>query len=276
MKFKKLFSSVCSALTAVSILAATESAIPLSVSAVDNKLNIRVYMDECMCVNLNSICDEEVIGTYGVPVSFTTRLSNITNYAYGYYMSHNIRISFSTFNTSTDLIESPAYQCANLSSNFYQILLNGCTGVTNTQCTNGSYHCNNIERFVDCIPAYNSNATGVILLTTSNICNSANGAHFNVDGATSKNDMLSVIRDTDYIYDHNGETTNLYAYGCMVTVHELGHFFDVVDHYGTATTSDDYCIWGDLAYSYDVAKSCTTCSTCNNTIVANQNYYNHT
>ena len=57
--------------------------------------------------------------------------------------------------------------------------------------------------------------------------------------------------------------------------HEIGHFFDVDDHYNTASTTDDDCIWGDDRNDTDIYSVLKMCDTCMATLNANKAIYNH-
>lgn len=275
MKVRGYIKSMAAAATSLSVLTASLTAFDMGASAADDRLNIKVYMDMSMIQNYNDICDDVTYGTYGLPISFVTRLPNVLSYVQGYYGYHGASLNFSSFSTATDLITSPAYECACDSSNYFSTIINGCTGVTSSQCANGNYHCNHISKFVGCTPSYNANNTAVLFLTTSNICVAESGSHFNVDGATNPSAMYSLVRDVDYAYYHPEDYP--YAYARMIVAHEIGHFFGVADHYGSNASSDSEpdCVWGSNAYRFDVARSTPACSVCGSTIYKNRNMYKH-
>ena len=143
-------------------------------------------------------------------------------------------------------------------------------------CVNGNLHHNNIYMFRNDLPSYDANNMCAVYLTASTLCATNNSSHFDVDGVTWPNSMACIVRDPDYDYSHDDD--NPYAYSRMVMVHEIGHLFNVEDHYSNYATanSEPDCIWGDNAYNYRIAKTCSTCSTCHNTIVNNRNLYHHT
>ncbi len=231
-----------------------------------------------MCTNLSFVCDDVTLGTYGVPNSFNTRLRYITSYAYSYYMNLGAKINFSDFNPATDLLESPAYVCAAESDDFISAIMSDCPCKSEMQCQVGSRHCNNIDKFSGSIPEYNENNTAVLYLTISKMCANTSTMHGNPYGATNRSEMWALVRDVDYFYSHNNETAYPYAYARLVTVHEIGHLYNVADHYGDYATSNSVanCVWGDNREDFDIAKVCTTCSICHDTIVANRDIYQHT
>ncbi len=278
MKLKKIIETAASAATALTIFTASLSSFPMNASAANNQLNVKIYMDESMCSNLSSICDDVTLGTYGVPSSFNTRLPAITGYAYAYYMNSGAYINFSNFFTGTDLLESPAYLCVSESDGSINALMKDCTCKSVMQCQVGNWHCNNVNVFSDSIPEYDKNNTAVLYFTVSKMCANTSTKHGNPYGATNKSEMWSLVRDVDYFHDHYNETSYPYAYARMVTVHEIGHFYNVADHYDEYASSNSVanCIWGDNRENFYIAKSCTTCSTCHNTIIANRDIYQHT
>ncbi len=278
MKLKKIIETAASAATALTIFTASLSSFPMNASAANNQLNVKIYMDESMCSNLSSICDDVTLGTYGVPSSFNTRLPAITGYAYAYYMNSGAYINFSNFFTGTDLLESPAYLCACQSDDFFSAIQSDCACQNIETCSNGYPHCNNVTMFHNNIPKYNKDNTAVLYFTISKICLNNSQGHRNVYGATNKSLMRALVRDTDYFFEHKSNETNPYAYTRMTVVHEIGHLYNVTDHYGIHASSDSVanCIWGDNKRLYHIANSCTTCSICHNTIIANRDIYQHT
>ncbi len=284
MKLKKLFLSICALTTSISI--ASHYSFPLKASAeVNNQLNIRVYMDETMYHNFHDYLDSSnpVYGTYGVPSSFTTRVTNITTMASAVFSYYGININI--ISCTTPPLTTPAYYCIqdiydSTSLSYTESMLASCfcrDGDTssNSVCYNGHLHHTFIEQYADTLPSHSSSNECIALLTTSRICINNNGTHTYADGATNITDKIIIARDTDYVNntDTNGSA---YSFSRMVFTHEIGHLFNVQDHYNTITnTSSDNCIWGPNAYDEDVTNGCSICATCSETIRQNNNLYHH-
>lgn len=278
MKIKKLFMSISSVITAFSLLTAANVYSPMEASAWNNQLNIKVYMCQTMCANLSSICDSATLGTYGVPTGFTDRLPAITGYTYGYYMNCGAHLNFSDFSPANDLLNSPAAQCASNSSNYVNTITNGCYCYDNAQCLNVTQHHSSIYNYRDALPTFNSSNTAVICLTASALCNHSSNGHGSLLGVTWSNDMIIISRDSDYKETHEKDG-NAYAYARKTLVHEIGHMYNVVDHYNENTSvlpaKDPNCIWGANKNDYDVLTICQTCDICHSTIYNNRNLYQH-
>lgn len=278
MKLRRYTKSIIATVTSLSVLTASLAAFDMGASAEDNKLNIKVYMDEMMCWNFNSICDDVTSGTYGLPTSFTTRLGYITGFSRGYYGYRGINIVFSEFSPSYHLLETSATQCVDASADWTSTMMNGCSCISSESlCEGGTYHCNNLERFVEAIPSYNDDETAVLLLTTSSVCSNGGGEHHYVNGSTNKLNMWIVSRDIDYTKSHGSEETNPYTYARMILAHEIGHLFNVLDHYTVTVlpAKDPDCIWGVNMYDYRIANGGYTCNVCDGTMRDNVNLYNH-
>ena len=240
-----------------------------------------------MCNNFHDYLDlsDVTYGTYGVPTSFTTRLSAITGYVYGYYMNSGAYVH-TIFSSTDSIVDSPAGECAsnaaNFNSTYYDVLLYGCpcngTGmIGDVKCTKGTLHHNNVFKFQLDLPEYNPSNECAVYLTTSTLCHTEGTTHRDdLNGVAIPGAMAIVVRDTDYCF--NNSTDNPYAYARATMVHEVGHLYNVEDHYGDLASgdSDPDCIWGDNRNFYDIVKTCSTCSTCHSTIINNRNKFHHT
>lgn len=271
------------AATSLSVLTASLTAFDMGASAADDRLNIKVYMDELMCSNLSSICNEEVtLGTYGVPSSFTTRLTSITGYVTGFYGYHGATLNFSNFAPASDLIETYAFECVSNSDDWADIMINGCRCYGETYlsahvaCAKGTYQHSNYLYFADSLPSFDSNNECALLLTTSNLCYVKDGEHGFAYGLATPSEMNIISRDSDYCRDHDDDSP--YAYARSTLAHEIGHLYGVQDHYEltSPTVYNPNCIWGANMESYDVLKNCTICSVCANIIKNNCDMYQHT
>ncbi len=280
MKVGRNVRSVIAAATSLSVLTASLAAFDMSASAADNQLNIHVYLCSTSCVNLSSLCDDVTLGTYGTPATFSERLPAITGYVYGYYANSGAYINFYDF-VSSDIRHSPARLCANNYSGnesaFLGVIVNGCP-CTDRNCVSGSstLHHNNLEMFKNDLPVYNPDNECAMYITVSNLCSNNGGEHHGVFGASNKDEMYMITSDYDYRNSH--DDNNAYAYARKNVVHEIGHLYNVTDHYNTTAlpSQDPDCIWGANKNNYLILKNCTTCYVCQQTIYRNRNIYQHT
>lgn len=279
MKIKKLFMSISSVITAFSLLTAANVYSPMEASAWDNQLNIKIYMDVSMCTSFNTETGNTHItrGTYGVPTSFNTRLPNVTAYTKSFYAYHNANINFYSFNPSYDILESPAYECANNSSSYLSTLKNGCSCVNGNDCFNENLHHNNVLTLKNDLPPYDPSKQATLYLTASKLCNNTSN-HHNVYGIRWSGDNVIVMCDSDYRKSHVGENTSPYAYTRSTMVHEVGHLYNVQDHYDLTSTTvyNPNCTWGDNYDEYYIRNSCSICSICASIIRNNADMYQHT
>lgn len=293
MKLKKLFSSVCSVLTSLTLLIAVESYFPANVLASENQLNIRIFMCTTITSDFDEIItdkDEPTINTYGMPTSFNERLPAVTGYVHAYYANLGAYINFLKFN-GYGMLESPARICADDAAShnttFFNIVKYGCpcNGVTTTgddKCFAGTLHHNNYLSFrnhllsTDLNSAYAFDSTNMyaIYLTASSLCSNIGGSHHGIYGIHLDNDNIIVASDADYREKHDDE--NAYAYARSVLVHEIGHAYNVSDHQsGAVLDYSPYCLWGAYSGRYEVITACQSCTACRDLIYENRNIYQH-
>lgn len=282
MKLRNLIKTVASAATALSVFTASLSVFPMNTSAVNNQLNIKIYMDQSMCTQFNTEYGNNHItrGTYGVPTSFTTRFQYVTSYVYSFYMYHGAQINFYSFNPATDLLQSPAYDCANNSSSYLNTLKNGCSCYSEEQCDDGTLHHNNCTTFKDDLPYFDPDNGASLYLTASAICYNPEGGHSQAHGITWSSLMTIIVNDSDYKRTHPETGGSPYTYTRSTMAHEIGHLYNVRDHYNinedVLPTYDPNCIWGNNHNEYSIKNACRICSICASTIRNNANIYHHT
>ncbi len=286
MKLKKLLLSVCALATSASIVSHYSFNFKAS-AEVNNQLNIRVYMDKTMYHDFHDYLNSSnpAYGTYGVPSSFTTRMNNIEAYVHSYYRSQDIYINIITEDITPPRRSAATICVENCYTNgidsYGNLIANGCPcrgdGITGfMNCTQGEYHHTHVDYFFNTLPYHDPSSECALLLTSSPLCYTIdNETHMILDGICRKYNMEIISRDYDFLYDHGSYSP--YSYARFTFVHEVGHLFDVADHYDTKLNSTaDRCVWGYYGQNIDVASSCYTCSTCHNTLIQNKDRYQHT
>lgn len=139
------------------------------------------------------------------------------------------------------------------------------------------FHHKNITNIMRRIPTPDTSKTFKIAYIGHDICITLNGEHRTsngvenpVNGATDEEDGLVVITNITSA-----------ASECKTTLHEFGHLYGAIDHYGEATYSTDdvnelygggfneYCIYGEKREEAIVIENMTICEGCKAIIEAN-------
>ncbi len=151
-----------------------------------------------------------------------------------------------------------------------------------SECKNYStLHHSNICNIFSSFPDATSNSTS-LFLTPANLCMvNSNGQHGIYYGATNVTNNKIVVRDYDYDTSessYNPDTHNALTYMvCSTIAHEIGHLYNVADHYNIHYGNDrDNCIWGYNYDNIDVSRQMKICDNCKNTLKSNSSKYNHT
>lgn len=258
MKFKFIAKAIVSCCTGAAIFLSPH--IPLQSHSAGG-LNITAYMDST---------DTAV---YGVPTAFLYRFPTIISRTENYYASQNINVNIAF--TSQNIRATPARNCADNSSDFYNIVRNGCKCVTNTQCENGNRHHSNAETFKNSFVSPTSSNSATWLITASYICghNGTSGSHHGLNGVTWSSQRKMVTCDYDFKMQEQHPDYDPYVFATKTAVHEIGHLYGVTDHYTVLPDQYPNCIWGLNHNVYDISKKLTTCTRCKTTLSNNKNKY---
>lgn len=258
MKFKFIAKAIVSCCTGAAILLSPY--IPLQSQGAGG-LNITAYMDST---------DTAI---YGVPTAFLYRFPTIISRTENYYANRNINVNISF--TSQNIYATPARNCADNSSNFDNIVRNGCRCVTNTQCENGNRHHSNAETFKNSFVSPTSSNSATWLITASYICghNGTSGSHHGLNGVAWSGQRKMVTRDYDFTVPNSEKGEDIYAFASKTAVHEIGHMYGVTDHYSVLPDQYPKCIWGSEHNKYIISSALITCTRCNTTLSNNKNKF---
>lgn len=158
-----------------------------------------------------------------------------------------------------------------------------CTHAGDISCANSTlselqdYHHNNIQNIGFRIPVPTNTTSVEMTFIGHLIC------EHNVYYGLHENDPYKgyayITRNVMTVHDFESETSEK-----ITTIHEFGHMFGVIDHYGDqcATTEDmqaineDYdskCIYGEDRFTSTVMNNITICEGCKALITGNKNKY---
>ncbi|MEE0186710.1 MAG: hypothetical protein U0I40_09760 [Oscillospiraceae bacterium] len=150
------------------------------------------------------------------------------------------------------------------------------------ECKNYStLHHSNICNILNSFPDATSNSTS-LFITPANLCMvKSNEQHAIYYGATNVNNNKIIVRDYDY--DSSGSSYNPDAHTaltymvCSTIAHEIGHLYNVTDHYNAYYGDErDNCIWGYYHNDYDINRQMKMCDNCKEILKNNSSKFNHT
>ncbi|ERJ93011.1 hypothetical protein RUMCAL_02327 [Ruminococcus callidus ATCC 27760] len=251
---KRLFKIICSTIAVTSLILS-----PQLTTKSYATLTVKTYMDSAE------------LAIYGVPAAFTQRFPEIEKRVEYYYANRTDGINVNVVFSSQDIVNSPARKCADNSSNFENTVQYGCPCYTNTQCENGTRHHNNAEVFKSILPNPANSKTATWLFTASYIC--ANNSHHGVNGVCWKTSRKIISSDYDYRVPKSKKGEDIYAFASKTIIHEIGHLYDVKDHYNVLPDQYPKCMWGTERGKYIIASSMATCPQCLEKLNQNKNRY---
>ncbi len=265
---KNRFMAFCVSLAMLAALPGAVKQAEIDADAANRQLNLIITYGTSMTMQ------------YGVPNAFYARYESVTAKVRNKYM-YNFGISLNfTQPVQNFVVEGPGDSCRRGTNNFDAL----CQHASNYACSNdGPYHHTNCYYIRNVVfPRPRPYVNGVeVYMVSHRICNVADdGTHQgNILAMTYPGIMTMVVRDYDYVEVDNvtnwqGDTTNI-NYVSKTLAHEIGHLYNVDDHYDTqfGTVKDD-CIWGYNKGDDIVVKGLLMCSDCKNVIMNNRDWYN--
>lgn len=250
MRLLKRFTGLLTAVVLTSCIMTT------NVSALENHLNIEVYMDK------------SYVTKNGQPTAWTTKYESLTEtVGYMYNLLAGIELDFNFTLDSYHMITSTADSCINKNDD------GTCNHCSYLYCSNdGPYHHNNIIYLMNSVSTYSNLVTASLILTASPLCAVDNNFHFYVNGVSS----YLTKRITVMEHDVEPEEGERFVHNTRATIaHEIGHLFGVVDHYNIEYGDErDECIYGAKKEDKDVTNGMKICENCRATIKANKSLYN--
>ncbi len=226
---------------------------------------------EARTMHINFIVDDTYLyknglsnGTGGYLTYHFYIVSSVYRYAAGIYL---VKEPF-VYSGDT-IISTHITDCPNIggSGNY----ANRCWCTTDNGCSNTSgYHHTNAQYFIDhsmeisCI-----NIKMNVHLVGSRLCIKDSGQHKNIYGLNEPNYKSALVQDAE-ITNGDGETYSIFD---EVLVHEIGHFYNVEDHYNQINNHPN-CVWGRYCQMEYVATHLPICSNCQKTLKDNRYLYN--
>lgn len=227
-----------------------------NVSALENHLNIEVYMDK------------SYVTRNGQPTAWTTKYESLTEaVGYMYNLMAGIDLDFNFTLDSYHLITSTADSCTNKNDD------GTCNHCSYLYCSNeGPYHHNNGIYLRDSVSTLSSLYTAVLILTSTPMCSASNYSHGTILGVANKGKS----RISVYEHDVKTELAKDFVHSTRATIaHEIGHLYGVADHYNIEYGDErDNCIYGANKNEKSIRNGMKMCSTCQETIKANKSLYN--
>lgn len=196
--------------------------------------------------------------------SFEKEISDAFRKASGVFdAAADISLRYSFTKNNTYIIPTYAAKCSNLSGSNYFNFCNH-TGCNN----NGPYHHTNYWLISNDLPNSDTTKNFNMLLTASHLCRVNNsGIHGYVNGVQFSSSKRTIISHV--------ENSNGISMLTMDIIHELGHNYSVLDHYGSNSSGDPNCIWGNNRHLDYILKNNKICSTCLSTLRKNNIMYSH-
>lgn len=149
------------------------------------------------------------------------------------------------------------------------------------ECKNYStLHHSNWVNVLSTYPNATSNSISMFL-TPHMLCFASDSSHSLCRGGSDRSTNKIVVRDDDYDSiesNYNPDTHTALTYMvCSTIAHEIGHLYNVTDHYNTYYGDDrDNCIWGYNNYNIDINRQMKMCDNCKETLKNNSSKFNHT
>lgn len=235
-------------------------------------LLLAITMVICFAINVSA-------DTYGLYVEVYVsdsfiRKNNISSFESNIAKSFNvadcvfracagIRLNYIFTKNNTYIIPTYAAQCPNLQ---YDNYFSYCKCTSDYNCAHDySEHHTSVDVINNEIPTPNKNVKSTLLLTGSHLCNNNGGNHGFVNGISYYTICKALISHTE-----NAQGTSLLT---MDVINELGHFYNVDDHYSSPNDGDSRCIWGYDRHEETIVRMNKICTTCCNTIRENKYMY---
>ncbi len=213
---------------------------------------------------------------YSVPGAFQSRFPAIDAKVSGFFLREfDIDVNF--INTQYVVTNAPISVCRTDTTKIQSV----CSCVNYNGCSNsGPYHHTNAAYNLDSIFPDCPTTKFQLHLTASKLCYIKGTTHTSVKGLNrstrnSNGDIVAssmIVRDSDYVDEDSnvaswlGNTSNI-TWVSKTLTHELGHAYDVDDHYGIRyMDARDNCIWGYNKDNETVAYNLQMCSVCYSTI----------
>lgn len=228
-------------------------------------------------LNIITTFDISETATYGVPNAFMSRFDEISNAVAGVYLDRfAITLNF-TKPTTNYVVSSCAYECRASTGNYYEI----CNHARSANCdNNGTLHHTNIHVIKeDVMPTLSANAIDMHITAVKLCVVNSDGIHNTLNGVNIADERI-IVTDLDYKYQLNMPNPSYCDtyYVAQVVAHEIGHSYDVVDHYYAPSeygSGWDDCIWGYNKVDREVREAMKMCMMCKQTILLNNDKYNH-
>lgn len=251
-KLKRIISTLTATVLAGSIMTS-------NVSALDNHLNIEVYMDGSFKAK------------NGVPTAWDTRLGTITSGVKTmYYQRFGIDLDFRFTLDSEHNITTSIDTCVGAAN--YE---NTCNHSDIPQCTSMTVlHHNSVYDIFENSSVMGTTDEVAMILTAHELCANTVNPHFDVLGAASSENKRLIVTEGDYI---DSTTGRLVQQTRATIAHEIGHFYCVDDHYDTQYGDErDDCMWGFNNGTLKISNGMLMCDSCAAMIEQCKDIHNNT